>query len=68
VVEKIEEMDGDDNNEEDPLGFPIQYTNVVVHMKNIPPSFLPNFHGMRSEDPETFLFEFQIVCRSYVSY
>ena len=34
-------------------------------MKNIPPSFLPKFHGLRSKDPENFLFEFEIVCRSY---
>jgi len=33
-------------------------------MKNIPPSILPNFKGMISEDPETFLFEFEIICRS----
>ncbi len=58
-------MDGDDDNEEYPLGFPIQDTDINVHMKNIPPSFLPNFHGMRSEDPEIFLFEFEILCRSY---
>ena len=58
-------MDGDDDNEEYPLGFPIQDTNINVHMKNIPPYFLPNFHGMRSEDLETFLFEFEIFFRSY---
>jgi len=58
-------MDGNDDNEEDPLGFPIQDTDGSVHMKNIHPSFLPNFHGMTLEDPETFLFEFEIVCRSY---
>jgi len=34
-------------------------------MKNLPPSFLPNFHGMRSEDLEAFLFEVEIVCRYY---
>jgi len=34
-------------------------------MKNIRPYFLPNFYGLRSEDPETFLFEFEIICRSY---
>jgi len=34
-------------------------------MKNISPSILPNFHGLRSEDPETFLFEFEVMCRSY---
>ena len=35
-------------------------------MKNIPPSVLPNFYGMASEDPDSFLFEFDIVCRTYV--
>jgi len=44
-------MDGHDDNEEDPFGFPIQDTDINEHMKNIPPSFLPNFHGLRSEDP-----------------
>jgi len=58
-------MDGDGNNEEYPLGFPIQYIDVNVHMKNIPPPFLSNFHGMRLEDVETFLFEFQILFRYY---
>ena len=52
-------MDGD------PFGFPIQDTDVTVQMKNIPPSVLPNFKSMRSENPETFLFEFEIICRSY---
>jgi len=65
AIEKVEEIDGDDENEEDPIGFPIQDTNVSVHMKSIPPSFLTNFHGLRSEDLQTFLFEFEIVCRSY---
>ena len=58
-------MDEDDYNEEYPLGFSIQDTDGSVHMKKIPPSFLPKFHGLRSEDLETFLFEFEIVCRSY---
>jgi hypothetical protein len=31
-------------------------------MKNIPPSILPNFYGMPSEDPDAFLFEFDILC------
>jgi hypothetical protein len=26
---------------------------------------LPNFHGLSKEDPDTFLFEFNILCRSY---
>ena len=58
-------MDGDDDNGEDPLGFLIQDTDGSVHMNNIPPYFLPKFHGLRSEDPKNFLFEFEIVCISY---
>ena len=34
-------------------------------MKNIPPSALPHFHGMSSEDLDSFLFEFDILCRGY---
>jgi hypothetical protein len=34
-------------------------------MKNIPLSALPTFYGKSSEDPDTFLFEFDILCRSY---
>ena len=33
-------------------------------MKNINPSVL-TFHGMSTEDPNAFLFEFDILCRSY---
>ena len=42
----VEEMDGDDDNEEDPLGFPIQETDINVHMKNIHPSICPKFKGI----------------------
>ena len=49
-------MDGDDDNEEDPYGFPIQEIDINVDMKNIPPCVLPNFKGIRSEDPKTFFF------------
>jgi hypothetical protein len=34
-------------------------------MKNIPPSVLPNFYGSPFEDPDSFLFEFDILCRTY---
>ena len=34
-------------------------------MKNISPSILPNFHGLRNGDPKTFLFEFEVLYRSY---
>ena len=36
-----------------------------VTMKNIPPSSLPTFYGKSNEDPDTFLFKFDILCRSY---
>jgi hypothetical protein len=35
-------------------------------MKNIPPYVLPEFHGVASEDHDAFLFEFDILCRTYV--
>ena len=34
-------------------------------MKNIRPSSLPTFYGKNNEDLGTFLFEFDILCRSY---
>ena len=34
-------------------------------MKNIPHSTLPNFYGLPSKDPNTFLFEFDVLCNSY---
>jgi hypothetical protein len=34
-------------------------------MKNIPLSILSTFYGKNSEDPNTFLFEFDILYRSY---
>ena len=58
-------MDGYDDNEEDLIGFLIQDMDISVPMKNIPPYFLPNFLGMRTEDLEKSLFEFEILCRYY---
>ena len=34
-------------------------------MKNASPSILHNFHGLRNADPENFIFEFEVLCRSY---
>jgi len=45
--------------------FPIQETNGDTKMKNISPSALPHFHGSTTEDPDTFLFEFSVICRTY---
>jgi hypothetical protein len=53
------------NQTETTFGFPILDTTQNVNMKNIPLSALPTFYGERSEDPNTFLFEFDILCRSY---
>jgi hypothetical protein len=47
------------------FGFPILDLFQNVTMKNIPLSALPTFHGKNSEDPDVFLFEFDILCRSY---
>jgi len=33
-------------------------------MKNISPSALPHFHGLASEDLDTFLFDFIVICRT----
>ena len=34
-------------------------------MKNINPSSLTKFHGIALEYPDTFIFEFEVVCRTY---
>jgi hypothetical protein len=47
------------------FGFPIKGSNEETKMKNIPHSTLPNFHGLSKEDLDTFLFEFDVLCRSY---
>jgi len=45
--------------------FSIRETNGDVRMKNISPSAIPHFHVLTSEDPDTFLFEFFVVCKTY---
>jgi hypothetical protein len=47
------------------FGFSILDTTPNVNMKNIPLLALPTFYGKNNEDPDTFLFEFDILCRSY---
>jgi hypothetical protein len=60
------EVEVNDENSFSTLGFPIgDLPRGVAPMKNIPLSPLPNFHGLSSEDPDEFLFEFDILCRSY---
>ena len=54
-----------ENRTEATFGFPILDTPQDVNMKNIPPSSLPTFYGKSNEDPDTFLFESDILCRIY---
>jgi len=42
--------------------FPIKDLGVT-QMHIISPPSLPNFHGLIDEDLDTFLFEFEILCR-----
>ena len=61
-------MEGEGEHEgrtETNFGFPTLDLARDVSMKNIPPSSLPTFYGKSTEDPDTFLFEFDILCRSY---
>jgi hypothetical protein len=53
------------NQTETTSRFHILDTTLNVNMKNIPFSALPTFYGKNSEYPDTFLFEFDILCRSY---
>ena len=39
----------DDDNEDDPYGFPIQDTETNFSMNNISPSLIPNVYGMRTK-------------------
>lgn len=47
------------------FGFSIVDEETHTTMKNISPPVLPNFYGLQSEDPETFLFEFEVLCRTF---
>ena len=59
--------DGDLQHEETvaTLQFPIRQPTGPNPMKNISPLVLPRFHGKSTEDPDEFLFEFDILCRIY---
>ena len=61
----LKEHEGENEEIVPTLEFPIRITSTNHPMKNIPLSTLPNFHGLSSEDPDEFLFEFDILCRSY---
>jgi len=44
--------------------FPIKGLGVA-QMHNISPSALSKFHGFENEGQDTFLFEFELICRGY---
>jgi hypothetical protein len=60
-----EEEEETGNQTETTFGFLILDTTPNVNMKNIPLLALPTLYGKNSEDPDTFLLEFDILCRSY---
>jgi len=45
--------------------FPIGNIKSEAPMKNIPLSSLPSLQGMTIKYLDTFLFEFDVLCRSY---
>lgn len=45
--------------------FPIANIEVISPMQNIPLSTLPTFNGLSTKDLDAFLFEFDVLCRSY---
>ena len=45
--------------------FPIKDLGGVTQMHIILPSSLQNFHGLANEDSNTFLFQFEVLCRGY---
>jgi hypothetical protein len=59
------EEEGNIVNEIETFGFPILDIAKDIAMNNIPLSSLPHFQGMSTEDLNSFLFEFDILCRSY---
>ena len=61
---RVENQDRLEDHEQT-FGFPILDLAQDTNMKTINPSVLPTFHGMSMEDPDAFLFEFDILCKSY---
>ena len=64
--DKVRNDEGEGENQtETTFGFPILDTTQDINMNNIPTSSLPTFYGKSNGEPDTFLFEFDILCRSY---
>ena len=56
---------GEEVNSNMTFEFPIRDLYEEATIENIPHSTLPIFYGLPSEAPDTFLFEFNVLCRSY---
>ena len=61
----VDNRNGRDDDERIEGTFPIRETNGDMKMKNISPLALPHFHGLTTEDPDTFLFEFVVLFQTY---
>ena len=61
----MEDEEGNENNKTHTFRFPILDITKDVAMKNILLSSLPHLHGMSKKDRDSFLFEFDTLCRSY---
>eukprot|EP00253_Pinus_taeda_P014007 PITA_14007 len=53
------------NNQTSTLQYPIVDSATNARMKGIPLQHIPTFHGLTSEDPDAFLFEFDVLCKGY---
>eukprot|EP00253_Pinus_taeda_P036590 PITA_36590 len=53
------------NTQTSTLQYPIVDSTANAPMKVIPLQHIPTFHGLTSEDPNAFLFEFDVLCRGY---
>jgi len=53
------------NTQTSTLQYPIVDIVENAPMKAIPLQHIPTFHGLTSEDPDAFLFEFDVLCRGY---
>ena len=47
------------------MGYPIVDSTTNSPMKYILLQNIPTFHGLTLEDPNAFLFEFDVLCRGY---
>ena len=45
--------------------FPLPSLVTIANLKNLNPSALPKFYGLATEDSDTFLFDFDILCHSF---